>query len=283
MLGTIARRISIHRATTVSPKSSLCQVIIKNTTTVGEISQSASSTGMNRSQSLLMTNRVPVLAPPRAERVRLENLLSDVWTREVLPFPGMTGRATSEHLVRASASSMIRKLCVASIACNFKKRSASYVSLASIHHPADDKHEVANTKCTYAEGLKSTVLEKSSTVASDDTTVSRLSVIKDENILLDEKLVSFTAMTNGSSPVGTFKRLATLRAKKSWQPSGSRIITPPLRTSSANSVNQIRTTPVSESPCEGDENKNQSKHGLWAKAAGMNRGIYADGIRGFFR
>ncbi len=238
---------------------------------------------MNRSQSLLTTNRIPVLAPPRAERVRLENLLSDVWTREILPFPGMTGRTRSEHLVRASASSMIRKLSVASIAGNFTKRSVSYVNLASIHHPADDKHEVESSKDIYAGGWESVILEKSSTVESDDTTVSRLSVIKDEIIQLDEKVVCLTGATNGSSPVGTLKRLATLRAKKSLQPNGSRVITPPLRTSSANSINQTRTASINGSPWEGDENKYQPKHSLWAKAAGMNRGIYVEGIRGFFR
>jgi hypothetical protein len=237
---------------------------------------------MNRSQSLLTTNRIPVLAPPRAERVRLENLLSDVWTREILPFPGMASRTRSEHLVRASASSMIRKLSVAGIANNFTKRSASYASLASIHHPADEKYDVDSTKCTYAEGRES-ILEESSTAESDDTTGSRLSIIQDENLPFEEKSVSLTSAVNGNSPVGTLKRLATLRAKMSCQPNVSRVITPPLRTSSANSVNQIRATPVSESPCEGNENKHQPKHSLWAKAAGMNRVMYADGIRGFFR
>jgi hypothetical protein len=267
----------------VGPKSSLCQVLIKNTTTLREISQFASSISMNRSQSLLTTNRIPVLAPPRSERVRLENLLSDVWTREILPFPGMTGRTRSEHLVRASASSMMRKLSVASIASNFTKRSASYISLASIHYPADDKDDVDSTKCTYAKGWEGTVLEKSSTEESDDATVSRLSIIHDENLPFEEKVVSLASPINGSSPVGTLKRLATLRVKKSWQPNGSRMITPPLRTSSANSVNQFRIQPVGDSSCEGNENKHQLKNSIWAKAAGMNRGMYADGIRGFFR
>jgi len=283
MLGTIARRISIHRATTVGPKSSLCQVLIKNTTTLKEISQSASSTSMNRSQSLLTTNRIPVLAPPRAERVRLENLLSDVWTREILPFPGMTGRIRSEHLVRASASSMIRMLSVASIASNITKRSASYVNLANIHHPTDEKHDIESPKCAHAEGWESNFLEKSSIGESDDTTVSRLSIIQDENAPFEENIRSPTSATNGSSPVGTLKRLATLGVKKSWQPNGSRIITSPLRTSSTNSINQIQTAPISDTPCEGSENKHQPKHSLWAKAADMNRVMYADGLRGFFR
>lgn len=129
--GTIARRISIHRATTVGPKSPLCQVILKNTSVIKEVTPpSTSSSQINRSQSLLTTTaRIPVLAPPRGERARLEALLSDVWTRDILPFPGITARSRSEHLVRASASSMMRKLSVVSIASSFSKRSASLASM----------------------------------------------------------------------------------------------------------------------------------------------------------
>ncbi|KAK3300359.1 uncharacterized protein B0H64DRAFT_13552 [Chaetomium fimeti] len=129
--GTIARRISIHRASTISPKTPLYQVILRDTSATRENpTDSDSNTPINRSQSLLTTNsRVPVLAPARAERARLEALLSDVWTRDVLPFPGMTARSRSEHLVRASASSMMRKLSAVSITGSFSRRSASFASL----------------------------------------------------------------------------------------------------------------------------------------------------------
>jgi hypothetical protein len=125
--------MSIHRAMTVGPMSGMCQVIIKNT---NAFKDSVSSTTINRSQSLLTTNRTPILAPPRADRIRLEALLADVWTRDILPYPGMTGRARSEHLVRTSASSMMRKLSVASITSNFTKRSGS---IASLHKPTEDE------------------------------------------------------------------------------------------------------------------------------------------------
>ncbi|PSR92078.1 hypothetical protein BD289DRAFT_459806 [Coniella lustricola] len=123
--GSIARNLSIHRATTVGPKSPLCNVIVRNTTLDKDLLSSANAT-INRSQSLLATKgRVPVLTPPKADRARLEALLSDVWTREVLPFPGITARARNEHLIRSSAQSMIRKLSVTSIASTFSKRSPS--------------------------------------------------------------------------------------------------------------------------------------------------------------
>ncbi|GAB1310409.1 Round spore [Madurella fahalii] len=124
--GAIARKTSIHRATTVGSKTTLCQVILKNTSAVKEASTSSHGSRINRSQSLLTTNnRIPVLAPSRAERARLEALIADVWTRDVLPFPGIPGRSKSEQLVRASASSVMRRLSAVSIL----KRSPSVASL----------------------------------------------------------------------------------------------------------------------------------------------------------
>lgn len=278
--------------------SGLCQVIIKNTNSFKDIPSSAATTAINRSQSLLTTNRIPVLAPPRADRIRLETLLSDVWTREVLPFPGMTGRARSEHLVRASASSMMRKLSVASIASNFTKRSGS---IASLHRAAEEdalaEDEVKKTSPPRAEHSSSESIKPGEI---DEMTWSRLSVIQDEkeNIQTDsfENHPNMKLGPNGS-PGGTMRRLATLKIKRSWAHDGQRIITPPLRTSSANSVNQNRTaTPlytVADVANEDKENvaqvksveatvtpQKQSKRG---KGTGKNRSVVAEGIRNFFR
>ncbi|KAL8377801.1 hypothetical protein RB595_008470 [Gaeumannomyces hyphopodioides] len=144
-LGTVfgkpARRISIHRATTVGPKSSLCQVVLKNTSLEKETaapSSASSKHGPQRSLSMLgPPNRVSLLTPSRSERARLEGLLSDVWTREVLPFPGMTVRGRGEHLVRTGASSMMRKLSVASIASTFSRRSGSVASISKTTSPGE--------------------------------------------------------------------------------------------------------------------------------------------------
>ncbi|KAK3310094.1 uncharacterized protein B0T15DRAFT_481585 [Chaetomium strumarium] len=131
--GTAARAVSIHRATTIGPRSPLCQVILKNTSAEKASAPSGPASRINRSQSLLTTNsRIPVLAPSRAERARVEALLSDVWTRDVLPFPGMTVRSKGEHLVRASASSMMRRLSggfTSNLAGSFGRRSASFASV----------------------------------------------------------------------------------------------------------------------------------------------------------
>jgi hypothetical protein len=268
----------------VGPKSSLCQVIIKNTSALKENTHTSTTT-INRSQSLLSTNRIPVLAPSRAERARLESLISDIWSRAILPFPGMTGRVRGEHLVRASASSMMRKLSVASIASNFTKRSGSLASLTSIHRPAetDGEHDHQNNKNSSVEWWDSSAPENNAKTELDEASKSKLSAIQDAAPSSEEKPQILTNPTNGCSPVGTMKRLATLRATTGSQCNGPRNITPPLRTSSANSMRNTRTLSVSTSPFEGSENQCQPKHGKRAKAAGLGRGLSADGIMGFFR
>lgn len=179
--GSVARRLSIHRATTVGPKSPLCQVILKNTTTVKETTSPASDTpNINRSQSLLTTTtRIPILAPPRGDRARIEAQLSDVWSRKILPFPGITPRSRSEHLVRASASTMMRKLSVASITSSFAKRSGSSASVSSTMKASDD--EFSPTK-EYAESICKRSWDVSSVTLSLDqeqSDVQRLPVIRD--------------------------------------------------------------------------------------------------------
>ncbi|KAL1901713.1 hypothetical protein Cpir12675_000220 [Ceratocystis pirilliformis] len=128
--GTVSHRISIHRASTIGPKSQMCQVILKNTCVLKE-AKATNGTSINRSHSLLASNnRIAVLAPTRAERARLETMLSDIWSKEMLPFPGMTARARSEHVVRSTTSSMIRRLSVASITSTFTRRTSSLASIS---------------------------------------------------------------------------------------------------------------------------------------------------------
>lgn len=275
--------------------SGLYQVIIKNTNAFKE---TASSASINRSQSLLTTNRIPVLAPSRADRIRLETLLADVWTKEILPFPGMTGRARSERFVRASASSMMRKLSVASIASNFTRRSGS---MASLHKTAEDDESGETDVMRFTPVRNENNSSESSQYKDlDDPTRSRLSVIQDEKENTQHRNSLETPGTlspaaNGS-PASTLRRLATLKVKTSWGPDGQRMITPPLRTSSANSVNQNRVTSLSTVTDLGTEEKENIPHvpsalaaatsqkqGKKAKGKGISRTVVTEGILNFFR
>ncbi|KAI3397878.1 hypothetical protein diail_10279 [Diaporthe ilicicola] len=175
--GTIARRLSIHRATTVGPKTPLCHVIVRNTSVEKEALSSSNAT-INRTQSLLATKgRIPVLAPSRGDRARLEALLSDVWTRDVLPFPGMTTRARNEHIIRTSAQSMIRKLSVTSITSTFTKRSASF---ASITRNSDDG-SLEEEPVAPAMNTRDEVPAIRVPIGEEDSNNARLSVIDDES------------------------------------------------------------------------------------------------------
>jgi hypothetical protein len=123
-----SRRRSIHRAATLGPKSCANQVIIKNTEAQKYVTDTNVSFSVGRSQSHMSSTHVPTLAPRRTERIRMENSLADVWTTDILPYPGMGSKRT-EHTIRASANSVMRKLSMASIASNFSKRSTGHTSL----------------------------------------------------------------------------------------------------------------------------------------------------------
>ncbi|KAJ4272288.1 hypothetical protein NW762_000999 [Fusarium torreyae] len=115
--GTIARSLSVRQTAIAGSDLSSCHFILKNTSARRPSTGSAGSAiGLNRSQSLLSTKaRTPVLAPSRSERARLEILLADVWSQDVLPRPSMTSIARNEQMVRRSASTVLRKLSVVSM------------------------------------------------------------------------------------------------------------------------------------------------------------------------
>jgi hypothetical protein len=129
---SLVRRMSVHRAATLGAKNNTSQVIIKNTQAQKSLDTppTFSPSTVTRSQSLMSANHVPTLAPRRAERIRLETILEDVWTKDVLPFPGMSNRRV-ENQIRASANSVMRKLSMASIASNFSRRSPSFSSTSN--------------------------------------------------------------------------------------------------------------------------------------------------------
>ncbi|TVY45113.1 hypothetical protein LOCC1_G002605 [Lachnellula occidentalis] len=208
---------------------------------------------------------------------------------------GKPGRARSEHLVRTSASSMMRKLSVASIASNFTKRSSS---VASLHKTAEDDFISENDTL---RAYSPTRVDISINVPMDteDLARSRLSVIPDEreNVLKDsfETLPGLQVAANGS-PASSLNRLAALKIKPSWGNDGHRIITPPPRTSSANSVNQTRTAApsiIAESSIEDKENSFRAKSISIAaesqkperkgKGLGRSSRIVPGSIRSFFR
>ena len=145
--GTLSRRLSIQRAATVNPRSGTQHVVIRNTNALSGAADSHDEPQdvVGRSQSLMSTNRIPILTPRRSDRTRLEHMMSKVWTRENLPYPGMASNR-GEQLIRASANSVIRKLSKTSVSGNFSKRSAS---VSSINEAESDRdYEVSSINGT---------------------------------------------------------------------------------------------------------------------------------------
>lgn len=224
--GGIARKISIHRATTVSPKTPLCNIIVRHTSVDREV-LSSSHPSINRSQSLLATKgRVTVLAPARADRARVEALLSDVWSRETLPFPGMTIRARNERLIRTSAHSMIRKLSATSIASTFTKRSASLASITRGYSDDDigedeELDELPGTPDTVQEGIS--VPPGAKFGYGDEMSRSRLSIIEDTSSPSDRTTPSTLRPRSVDRPKTTGgsrspqQRLRATKSPSAWQ------------------------------------------------------------------
>ncbi|KAL9030861.1 MAG: hypothetical protein Q9196_001060 [Gyalolechia fulgens] len=133
MFGSVTRRLSIQRAATVHSRTNGAQVVIRNTAAAKENKDESDSIfdSIGRSNSLMTASHVAILAPKRSDRSRMESSLSDVWSRDRLPFPGMSTHK-GDHPLRASASSMIRRLSRASIGSTFSKRSASTTSFADM-------------------------------------------------------------------------------------------------------------------------------------------------------
>ncbi|KAF6840039.1 rho guanyl nucleotide exchange factor [Colletotrichum plurivorum] len=298
--GTVARRISIHRATTVGPKSPLCQVILKNTSVMRDSSDTAAGAVINRSQSLLLTNpRIPIIAPPRGERARLEALMSDIWSREVLPFPSMTGRSRSEHLVRSSASTMMRKLSVASIASSFAKRSNSVASIGKFM--AEDESGERQENPQHGPASKFNKAEPSDTEHgpsddADETAKPRLPKIYD-----DVELTSTASAPTTPTLSTTRFDIAGLgqRPQLEHDNLATSVALPPrpvvLRTASGNNLPRVRrsTTSSKRLPCPpemGSPIRGQKVPKLshkpsirWGKVGTLNRDDLVQGIRSFFR
>lgn len=144
---SLSRQSSVQRAATVGGRPSISQVIIRNTHNVSDLNEfrelTSSATSINRSQSHLNTKRVPVLEPKRSVRSRLENSVSDIWTRERLPFPGMVG-SRGGRIIRASAGTLARKLSLASIQTPFSIGRTSSMSMSShISYDVVDENKTA--------------------------------------------------------------------------------------------------------------------------------------------
>lgn len=262
----------------------------------------ATSAPVNRSQSLLTTNhRTPTLAPPRSERARVEALLSDVWSRDILPFPGMTSRSRSEHLVRSSASSVMRKLSVASIASSFGRRPGSLTSLHKAWTDAEtgDGDEDSGRAQEKTSGEESIDWKMPFGEGSDAGDKARLSMIEDEQQGTKDRGEQDgpSPRTSDSERRGTVHSPGSAPRRLAWAQDEKGVASlSPVSTSAANSI-QLSQPPSKQSlvssekencqPAEKAPEVGQQARPRVRRTRTFKEGLKKDnvisGIRGIFR
>lgn len=119
----LIRTSSTHSLTTSNLKLNVEHVIIKRTHYPFHAEESTKSLDgeIERSKTLPTTRSTTILAPRRQDRIRLERFIGDVYTRDVLPYPGMI-LTKGDYLFRASPGSLMRRI---SFHTPFSRRSSS--------------------------------------------------------------------------------------------------------------------------------------------------------------
>jgi hypothetical protein len=116
----LTRRSSMRSlASLVNLRLQLEQVVIENTHSLchhDEARQTHKGGKIERSHSVTKTDSSTLLAPRREDRIKLERDISNIYTRDILPFPGMVN--AKDHL----GNSIIRKI---SFPTPFSRRSSS--------------------------------------------------------------------------------------------------------------------------------------------------------------
>ncbi len=146
-------------------------------------------------------------------------------------------------MVRASATSMMRKLSVASITSSFSnKRSGSIASLTSYNRPSED-HREATRISSVGNTTVDTSDERSKHSEDKVDHLPSFDVEADFDTLFDDKMMSSTVTSQPHPPtpildisIKHMKRVATLRVKNALQLDGGNRKTPPLRTPSDSSL-----------------------------------------------
>lgn len=119
--GSLKRHWSFHGSVSPSPKIEPLIVNIQNTWAPSEPAlqpRTRHSAGLSRSSSVVNMNDIFTLAPKRSTRSRLENALTDVWSKDQLP-PG-----ASSWLLGSRKFSMGSIPSMSSITSSFGRKSS---------------------------------------------------------------------------------------------------------------------------------------------------------------
>jgi hypothetical protein len=148
------RRCSATSVPQLNSESIRIDLIIKGTEATPRAGHDSPKLGRSRS---LQTNRqIAILTPKRQDRMRMERRLSGIWTRDIIPYPGMhTGRG--ELMIRSGAGSLFRKLSrrkpfkrqgSGSSSIPSKKRSTQAVTVSTVDHVFGEKEHAFHAAVT---------------------------------------------------------------------------------------------------------------------------------------
>ncbi|EEP78643.1 predicted protein [Uncinocarpus reesii 1704] len=84
----VARRSSVHGTLVTVANPDYLRIHIKGTAAFPTPNQ-PTCPPLGRSQSVQNPRRDVVLAPKRQKRIKMEKRLADIWTRDIIPYPGM--------------------------------------------------------------------------------------------------------------------------------------------------------------------------------------------------
>lgn len=228
---------------------------IQNTVTSKDPYTSLSSL-FHRCQHHLNLSPTTALTSLRHERIQLETLLSDVWTREILPYPGLSARVHGENL-HASAHHIMRKLSAASIA-TFSKRFSG--ATRAREAPEENVYDGLDNRTSPTIGH----LESPHDIR---TGLQRVQVLDSPAATTHDEKLHSTTQINHSLDITSAISKETAGKKsfsmdqKNWGRCSHRTDTSPLGTSSANSTNGKSGTPLlacSDNSGEDKENSMQS-------------------------
>ncbi|KAI5307909.1 hypothetical protein KEM55_007084, partial [Ascosphaera atra] len=135
-----SRRNSFHNTLDVcdGQANDIIRLLIKGTGALPQqdtYSNYASTFTVNRSLSLQSQRQAALLAPKRQDRIRLERWLHDIWTTDILPYPGMPSWR-GESLLRSHATSLMRKMSTKRLLMRRSSSVATNISGISAHSTA---------------------------------------------------------------------------------------------------------------------------------------------------
>lgn len=178
--GSLRRHWSFHGSVTPPPRTESLIVCVQNTWALSEPAlqpRTRPSAGLSRSSSVLNINDIFTLAPKRSTRSRLENALTDVWSKDQLP-PG-----ASNWILGPRKFSIGSIPSMASITSSFgRKSSQAFLDTQSPTKSHEGECSSGSSSPVKFEKRRSSSLERTKMRRNDPSTPSKDNIPKEPKL-----------------------------------------------------------------------------------------------------